>query len=168
MKTLVVYSSLTGNTKQVAEAIFGEIAGEKVLLQAGEEFDPADFDLIFAGFWADKGTADPAAQEVLKGLARSRVALFCTLGAYPNSPHANDCLARAAELLPKDSIVAGSFHCHGKIDAALIKRLENLPSEHSHALTPERQARHAAAATHPDEADLAAAAAFAREITASW
>ncbi len=94
--------------------------------------------------------------------------LFGTLGAYPDSEHADHCRKQATALvkdnrvhgvtaLVKDNHVHGVFLCQGKVDPELIKKMAEMFKDfpdNPHAMTPERQARLAEAAKHPDEADL--------------
>ncbi len=70
MKTLVVYSSLTGNTKMVTESVFEIVPGEKELVDLKEinKVDANSFDRIIFGFWVDKGTADSRTKKFLKGI----------------------------------------------------------------------------------------------------
>lgn len=54
MNSIVIYSSRTGNTKQVAEAIVGVLPEGTPCVPVNEA--PADlsqYDLVFMGFWAD-------------------------------------------------------------------------------------------------------------------
>ena len=56
MKSIVIYSSLTGNTKQVAEAITSVLPADTPCVSMHElPSDIASYDLVFAGFWVDKG-----------------------------------------------------------------------------------------------------------------
>lgn len=169
MKILVAYSSLTGNTKKVAQAVadaLGDAADLKPVAEAG---DAAGYDKVIAGFWVDKSTADKAAADFLAQLHGKQVALFATMGAYPEPPYRDKCLDAAAALVPADNkVLAAGFACMGKIDPKLIEMFKKLPADHPHAMTPEREARHKEAAKHPDEADLAAAAAFARSALAEF
>ena len=56
MKYAVVYCSHTGNTKRVAEAIAQVIPAEDMLYFGIPDMDATkDADVIFAGFWTDKG-----------------------------------------------------------------------------------------------------------------
>ncbi len=50
MKTLVTYFSETGNTRKVAEAIFGEIQGEKEIKDIAGVENIDGYDLTFVGF----------------------------------------------------------------------------------------------------------------------
>ncbi|CQR72754.1 flavodoxin [Sporomusa ovata DSM 2662] len=155
MKTLIVYSSLTGNTRKVAEAV-QEVFGKEAYIFPVEEKPPADgYDLVAVGFWVDRGTADKKAQEYITGLCNQKVALFATLGAYPDSEHARQSMANAVALIDDSNQFIGSFICQGKIDPKLVEQFKKLPESHPHAMNPERAARHQEAAKHPDENDLA-------------
>ena len=169
MKILLAYSTLTGNTKKVAEAMaaaLGERAEIKTVADAG---DAAGYDEIILGFWVDKSTADKAAAELLARLHGKKVALFCTMGAYPRPPYRDLCLDNAAKLMPADNkLLAERFACQGAIDPKLIEMFKKLPPEHPHHITPESLARYAEAAKHPDAEDLAQAAEFAKRAAAAW
>lgn len=164
MQTLIVYSSLTGNTKKVAEAIHEVFGAEAALFPVETAPDPAQYDLIIAGFWVDRGTADKKAQSFLQTLEGKPVALFATLGAYPDSEHAASSLKNAATLLDGSNELVGTFICQGKVDPRLLEQFKSLPEGHPHALTPERIARHQEAAKHPDEQDLQEARAIFADI----
>ena len=156
MKILLTYSSKTGNTKKVAEAI-----GEALQLRAVPvEEKPAvtGYDLVIAGYWVDRGTADAKMKDFLGKLTSQKVALFATLGAEANSEHATQCLENGAALLGEGCEVVGRFICQGQVADEMVDMMKNMfPAGHPHAMTPERLARIEKAATHPDAADLAAA-----------
>ncbi|HIU64924.1 MAG TPA: flavodoxin [Candidatus Avacidaminococcus intestinavium] len=165
MKILVMYSSLTGNTKKVAEAISQVLPpNDTTVMQITPTIDVEAYDLIFAGFWVDKSTADKLTGAVLQRIEGKKVALFATLGAYPNTPYAEKCLTNAAALLPVSNELVGTYHCQGKVNPQIAERFKSLPKDHPHAMTPERIERHRIAALHPDAADFAAAAEFAKKI----
>ncbi|MDU4960320.1 MAG: flavodoxin family protein [Sporomusaceae bacterium] len=153
-KNLIVYSSVTGNTRKVAEAI-AEVFGETADLFSVETAPPADaYDFVAVGFWVDRGTADKKAEPYLRTIHDKKVGLFATLGAYPDSEHAAKSMANAAALLAADNELVGTFICQGKVTPRLADKFKNLPPDHPHAMTPEREARHREAAKHPDANDL--------------
>jgi flavodoxin len=166
MKSMVVYSSRTGNTKAVAEAIQAAMP-EGCELYAVEEAPSSEaYELVAVGFWVDRGTADANAQKYLGGIKNKTVILFGTLGAFPDSDHARDSMARAAMLLPQGNALLGTFICQGRVDPKIVKRFKDLPAGHPHAPTPESIARQQAASCHPDEADFARAKKVIEKIVA--
>ena len=77
MKYMVVYSSRTGNTKKVAEAIVSALPeGTPCVAVAEAPADLSAYDCVFAGFWVDKGTADEEAKKVLEALTAKKVAIL--------------------------------------------------------------------------------------------
>lgn len=85
------------------------------------------------------------------------VGLFGTLGAYPDSDHADQCREKAIALMTGNRF-HGIFMCQGKVDPALVKVMAEMVKDdphHPHAMTPERKVRLEEAARHPDETDLA-------------
>ena len=157
MKTLVVYSSRTGNTKKVAEAVFESLPEPKELFAAADAPDPEGYDFIALGYWVDKGTADAGAAGYMKRVKGKKIGLFGTLGAYPDSDHARQCKEKVRDLVSGNEIL-GEFLCQGRVDPELIKLMETkMKDDPHHSMTPERRARHEEAAKHPDETDLAEA-----------
>lgn len=164
MKATILYSSLTGNTKRVAEAVQAELevnafSVTPVHLEANKPVDMEAWPkeaLYAVGYWVDKGTANQGIINCADAFEGKDVFLFGTLGASPDSEHAKKCIERVEALFEK-SRVHGHFLCRGKIDPKLTARLRQLPDDHSHRMTPEREARHREAAKHPNEADFEAA-----------
>ena len=91
-KSLVVYSSLTGNTKKVAEAVQSVIPNCDIVSidNLPENLDEYYFTAI--GYWVDRGLPDAKSKKLIRSLKNMNVALFGTLGAYPDSPHAKGCI----------------------------------------------------------------------------
>ena len=156
MKILLVYSSRTGNTKKVAEALGEELGISAVPVE--EKPAAADFDLVIAGFWVDRGTADAKMKAYLESLREVRVAIFATLGAKADSEHAAHCLEAGTALVGKGSKVVGKFICQGKVDQKVAEAMfKQFPAGHTHAMSPAWAKLFQEGATHPDEQDLAAA-----------
>lgn len=155
-KSLVVYSSLTGNTKKVAEAVQSVIPNCDIfpVENAPENLD--DYYFVSVGYWVDRGLPDAKSKKFIKSLKNMNVALFGTLGAYPDSPHALGCIRDSEAMLKKEGSnnnVLGSFLCLGKIDPKLIDYMGKFMGD-THPVTPERKERLLQVQTHPDENDL--------------
>ena len=160
MKNLVVYSSRTGNTKKIAEAIFEVLLGSKEIFMVEDAPSPDLYDFIALGFWVDRGTADEKAQGYMKRIKEKKVGVFGTLGAYPNSIHAREVLSSVRELLDGNDLL-GEFICQGKIDPNI---LDKMPKDRVHTMTPERMARIEEAKKHPNETDCRYAQNAFREM----
>ncbi len=160
MRCAVIYSSRTGNTKLVAEAIFAAMPEGTKLLPVAEAPAPESFDCLALGFWADKGKPDAAMlayMEKARG-KNLKLGLFGTLGAYPDSDHGRQFMAEAKAAVAGNEVLA-EFCCMGKVDPAILAMMEKMRAkgDNIHPMTPERAARIAEAEKHPDAADLAAA-----------
>ncbi|MTI60303.1 MAG: flavodoxin [Firmicutes bacterium] len=164
MNCAVVYSSKTGNTKKVAEAIYQILPAGSGLFSVEQAPEPAEFDILFLGFWVNRGLPDDKMKEYMEKVENMEVGLFATLGAYPDSEHARKSMEKAEGLLGAGCQVLATFICQGKIDPSLTKKFERLPADHPHAMTVERRERHEIAKSHPDQQDLAKAREIFREI----
>ena len=156
--TLVTYYSRTGNTKLVAEAIYDVLPADKILKPMDEAGDLASYGLVVAGFPVHAHSVPYSAEVFLKSIPEGKkVALFLTHGAVTGSRLAHEALEYASVLVAKARLI-GTFSCRGKISMAALEALSRSP-EHG-AWTDMA----ASAATHPSEADLEDARAFARWI----
>ncbi len=167
MKSAVVYSTLTGNTRKVAEAVLKSMPEGTEIHDVASAPDPNGYDFIAMGFWVDKGHPDDKAMAYMKRIEGKKAFTFFTLGAKPASAHAYRCAYLAHTYYGSGTEEIGSFFCQGAIDPKLIEAMRKMPAGGPHSATPETEARWAEAAKHPDAADLAAAeeaAKAARQI----
>ncbi|MHB1317354.1 MAG: flavodoxin family protein [Anaerolineae bacterium] len=161
MKTLVAYMSSTGNTKKVAEAIYGALEGEKELARVQDVLDFSKYDMAFLGFPTHAAGPDAKAKSVLaEKAAGQKVALFTTHGSPAGCPMALEA-ADGFRQACSGADVLGVFECQGKI-AKMVKLFMRFAPD------PEikKGARLHDDETHPDSGDLARAAAWAREMVA--
>ncbi|WP_019554075.1 flavodoxin family protein [Propionispira raffinosivorans] len=164
-KWLLVYSSVTGNTKQVGEAMFEILPdGSKLQPLNGAVVDFAAYDVIIVGYWLTRGGPDPKTMEFLPKLKGKKVILFATHGALPGSEHAVTSLARAAYLLGEGCSILGTFTCQGKINPALLARRVETAENDPHAPNEENRKRWMEAAKHPHEQDFALARDFIKKM----
>ncbi len=160
MKKAVIYATKTGNTRQVAEAIHSVFPEDTAIFPVEEAPDPETLDFLALGYWVDRGTANGKMRKYMERVKGKKVAIFGTLGAFPDSDHAKDVIKSVKEIL-KDNDIMGSFICQGKVDPVLVERMNKMPG---HEMTPERKARLTEAAKHPNEDDFAKARKLFTEI----
>ncbi len=155
MKTALIYSSLTGNTRKVAQAVMKVMPPDTDMYPVASAPDPAPYELLALGFWVDRGGPDPEIADYMARLQNKTIILFGTLGAWPDSEHGRQVLSRAKDLLSSNHIL-GSFLCLGRIDPKLLEKMAHMAAggDKTHPMTPERAARIKEAEKHPDAQDL--------------
>ncbi|TKB27420.1 flavodoxin family protein [Desulfopila sp. IMCC35006] len=121
MKALVVYSSKTGNTRKLAEALFGALQCEKDLLSVSDNPDPSGYDFVAVGFWLRGGLPDTASQDFLPKIGEKEVFLFATHGAARDSDHARNGLNKAKELA-SPARICGVFSCPGQVAEEVLEK----------------------------------------------
>jgi len=150
MKSLVVYSSKSGNTRKLAEAAFAALPdGSSEIFPVSEAPDPAGYDLVVTAFWLMAGKPDPASSEFLASLGQTRLFLAATHGAAADSDHARAALQHAKETASSAEVV-GTFNCQGEVSPGLLEKASKKEPP------PPWLGDAPAAVGHPDESDLAA------------
>lgn len=152
----VIYSSVTGNTKKVAEEI-AKVVGTRAEPVTEISGDVCDADIIAIGYWLWRGGPDPKTSEFLPKVCGANVVLFETHAAKNRSEHSVTAFARAACLLGENCRILATFECQGKVSEAVALRRAKLPADDPHA----RASGWHMSTGHPDEADMAAAREFA-------
>ncbi|PSM53318.1 flavodoxin [Campylobacter blaseri] len=157
MKNVVIYSSKTGNTKKVAEAIAQSLDYELINIDDVRDFD--DYEKIIFGFWVDKGFMDTKTKKKAENIKNKTLGIFFTSGVEPNSEHAKECLEKSKEYFTiLGNNVTHLFCCQGAIDPEVIEIMKNMAIKMGdkavHKITDERRARWKKAETHPDKEDL--------------
>ncbi|WP_297406272.1 flavodoxin family protein [uncultured Cetobacterium sp.] len=157
MKTLITYSSKTGNTKKVAEAIFNSLSNCE-LKDIDEVTTLDNYDFLIIGGWIDKSTFDTKTLNFIKSIKNKKIGYFFTLGAYADSDHAKDCVNNIDTLfIENENTILKNFFCQGAIDPKLIAWMSTLPEDHKMHPDADRKKRWNDAASHPDENDLSQA-----------
>ena len=152
---LVVYSSVTGNTRKIAEAFCETVGGTLVRVEDAGEFD--GFDAVAVGYWLWRGGPDPKTADYLSRLSGINVVLFETHSTDNRSEHAVTAFARAASFLGKDCRVISVFECQGQVPESVREKREKMSANDPHA----KSQGWKTSIGHPDENDLTAAKEFA-------
>ena len=151
----IVYSSQTGNTRMLAEAI-KETLAEKDIVYFGEPCQEAlKADFIFAGFWTDKGFCCEETGEFLKKLDSNKLFLFGTAGFGISEDYFSKIIERTKELVPQSAELKGSFMCQGKMPLSVRERYVNMKNSGAPIPNIDKMIENFdSALSHPDEADL--------------
>lgn len=157
-KILVTYSSLTGNTKKLAEGIYEALNMPKDIMPMKEVKDLDSYDVVLAGYWVDKGGPNEEAKKFLENIEGKKVGIFATLAYWPDTQHGWNSLIRGEELVKDKNTVIGRFICQGKLSDKIIERFKSFPADNPHSITEEKLKRYKIAANHPSKVDIAAAA----------
>ncbi len=155
MEILITYSSLTGNTKKVAEAIHEQIGGD--IKPMSEATNWQDYDFVAMGFYVDKGWAAKDAKKYIEQVKNKKVGLFATMGAEPESDHGKSVLETGRKLMEENgNELLCEFLSQGAIDPKIIEIMRQMAQKPGarHPITPEREKRWKEAASHPDTQDL--------------
>ncbi len=147
MKSLIVYSSQTGNTLKLAMTVYTALPGEKQMVAVDDAPVPAGYDCIAVGFWLQAGKPDAKAAAYLQKIGKAPLFLFATHGAAADSAHAQNAMAYAQSLAP-DARVLGTFNCQGAVNPRVLLKIRNKNPK------PPWIGDADAAAGHPDEEDL--------------
>ena len=81
--------------------------------EAKENIPPAD--IIFAGFWTDKGNCSDEMGNYLAGLREQKIFLFGTAGFGGSKEYFSRILEQVKGHIPDENTVIGTFMCQGKM-----------------------------------------------------
>lgn len=153
MDCAIVFSSMTGNTALLAEKIAAALPDRQVVYSGPPSPDVPQADIIFAGFWTDKGSCDEQLAGFLKGLRNKKVFLFGTAGFGGSQDYFDQILDRVRLNLHESNEVTGVFMCQGKMPSSVRERYELMAAQGSDKAK-ELIENFDAALIHPDTGDL--------------
>lgn len=152
MSYAIVFSSRTGNTALLAQAIREALPQGECVYFGAPDSGALAADTLYVGFWTDKGTCDTSIAAFLKELTNQRVFLFGTAGFGGATAYFEQILGRVRENLVAEVQVTGTYMCQGKMPQAVRDRYEAMEDSPRRTLMLENFDR---ALSHPDEEDLA-------------
>ena len=97
----IIYSSRTGNTRLLAEAIRESLPADLCNHFGTDEAGAVESEKLYVGFWTDKGTADEAALALLKRLKNKKIFLFGTAGFGESEAYFQKVLDRVKESIER-------------------------------------------------------------------
>ena len=151
----IVFSSVTGNTRQLAEAI------RESLPETGCDYfglcsaEALKSEMLYVGFWTDKGNADEASLALLKTLKSKKIFLFGTAGFGESEAYFQKVLDRVKESIDESNSIIGTYMCQGKMPMVVRERYEKMRQQPNPAPNLDGLIRNFdRALTHPDDHDL--------------
>ncbi len=148
MKSLVVYSTQTDNTKKLAYALYDALPSEKEISFVSDAPDPGDYDFVAVGFWLMAGKPDPKSATYLEQIqAEQKAFLFATHGAAKGSEHAQQAMQAAREIISTADVL-GTYSCQGKVNPKVLAKVKAKPQK------PVWLDDTGTAVGHPDEGDF--------------
>lgn len=167
-RVTVAVSSVTGNTRKVAERIvevLKEEGFEVALRKTGSGLwaDDIKDNLLLLFFWCRKSGLDPASLHLIRECKGKTILAFGTMGGLSDSAYGERVKKNVSDELAKENTCAGVFLCRGKIREESTEKRRRLPKEDPHYLDDEGYKRHLASRSHPDEEDLKKAVSFLKE-----
>lgn len=172
MKIAIVYSSVTGNTKMVAEAISKEVMrhNDCDVIYFGTVSDSIpQADLYILGSWTDKGNVATPIASFLESLKNTNIAYFGTAGYQGDGEYYNRLWSRVQSRIDSSNTVLGHFYCQGKMPMAVKERYVAMIQKN-----PEDKQLQVSlhnfedALSHPNEQDLQNAANWIADILKSY
>lgn len=151
----ILYSSMTGNTKLLADTIRAALPEEKCDYFGACDGAEAKSDLLYVGFWTDKGNADAAALSLLAKLKNKKLFLFGTAGFGVSEAYFRKVLDRVCQSIDASNTIVGEYMCQGKMPQAVKERYLKMKEQPEHPANLDMLIENFdRALPHPDAADL--------------
>lgn len=164
MKVQVIYSSLGGCTKKLAQGIYDGLGDVEKSIHDLAEGEPAlDGDILLLGYWVDKGGPNAQMKAFMDKLEGKTVGVFCTLAYWADAAHGTGSLTAGIDAVKEKNTVIGGYVCNGHISDKMIESFRNSPRDSHHSATPESELRWKLMAAHPTAAEIALGAERFRE-----
>ena len=159
MKGQIVYSSLSGCTRRLAEGIFDALTVDaKELYDLAAGTPELDGDVVLLGYWVDKGGPNAAMKAFMETIEGKNVGENTPQPNWADSAHAHNALAAGVALVKEKNRVLGGYVCNGAMSQAMIDRFRANGTSGPHSASPANEARWALMKNHPTAAETALAA----------
>ena len=151
----IIFSSLTGNTGQLAETIRAVLPAEDCDYFGAPETAELYSEMLYVGFWTDKGNADCAALGLLSKLRGKKVFLFGTAGFGGSAAYFQKILDHVKQSVDPSNTVVGEYMCQGKMPQSVRDRYMKMKAQPEHPANIDALIENFdRALSHPDEDDL--------------
>lgn len=129
MKYSITYTSSTGNTALLAERLRTILPTEQCIYYGSPDQEAPQGDVIFAGFWTDKGTCSDELASFLQTLRDKKIFLFGTAGFGGTEEYFTQILDRVGAHLDQSNTLIGTYMCQGKMPMSVRGRYEAMATD---------------------------------------
>ncbi len=152
----IVYSSRTGNTKELAATIHKVLPPDSCLYYGTvDNVKDKLSKMIYIGFWTERGNADSLTIEFLKKLKNKKIFLFGTAGYGGSEDYFRNIINNVKKNIDSSNTLIGTFMCQGKMPLAVKERYENMAKQNNSSVDIDKLIRNfEEALSHPDITDL--------------
>ena len=151
----IVFSSLTGNTKKLADAIHETLPQNDCEYFGAIKLKVPQSDLLYIGFWTDKGNADNKTLELLSQLKNKKIFLFGTAGFGGSDVYFKKILGQVKQSIDSSNIIIGEYMCQGKMPQSVRDRYIKMKENPEHPANLDVLIKNFdCALSHPDTRDL--------------
>ena len=152
----IVYSSRTGNTKKLAATIHKVLPSDSCFYYGTiDNVKDKLSNIIYIGFWTERGNADSLTIEFLKKLKNKKIFLFGTAGYGESEDYFRNIINNVKKNIDSSNTLIGTFMCQGKMPLAVKERYENMAKQNNSSVDINKLIRNfEEALSHPDITDL--------------
>jgi flavodoxin I len=151
----ILFSSLTGNTKKLADAIHETLPEEGCEYFGAIKTPVPSSELLYIGFWTDKGNADNETLTLLSTLKNRRIFLFGTAGFGGSDAYFQKILGQVRQSIDPSNTIIGEYMCQGKMPQSVRERYMKMKENPEHPAKLDALIKNFdCALSHPDSDDL--------------
>lgn len=151
----IVYSSSTGNTKKLADTIYAVLPKENCDYFGVPKEGGLYSEMLYIGFWTDKGNADKSTLTLLSTLKNKKIFLFGTAGFGGSEAYFQKILEHVKQSVAPSNSVFGEYMCQGKMPQSVRDRYMKMKTQPEHPANIDALIENFdRALSHPDEDDL--------------
>jgi flavodoxin len=128
MKTLIAFSSITGNTEKIARIIHEVCPFESDYFKISNslEVNISEYELFIIGYWVENSKANNDTINFVNQIKNKKIVLFGTAGTHADHPYIRSVLSETRNTFDKSNEIIGHFICQGEIANYVIDDFEIL------------------------------------------
>ena len=139
----------------MAEAIYEVLPKDKCDYFGETGSQVPGSDLLYIGFWTDKGNADKKTLELLSKLKGKKIFLFGTAGFGASAAYFEKVLGQVRQSVAPGNVVIGEYMCQGKMPQSVRERYIKMKENPEHPANLDLLIKNFdCALSHPDTDDL--------------